>query len=187
MKKSLLTIFGLMVLLCLPTSAQELNLKGIGHGNRHDDGEQMTTEYLGWNSQLQKAIFLVENGIYKMSWDGIELTAPTRDPKVIKSEVLSSDEKALWANNFNLMYGNSGAVYVDGLLVTVMSRDEQSTVDEELFNVRLWDAKTGNMLATYTLPKNMFLESAGMSYNPKDGNDRISHLTQLAFSRILSR
>lgn len=169
MKRTLLLVLGLAALICLPTSAQELNLKGIGHNNRHDDGEQMTSDYLGWNSQLQKAIFLVENGIYKMSWDGMELTTPTRDPKVIKSEVLSSDEKALWANNFNLMYGNSGAVYVDGLLVTVMSRDEQSTVDEELFNVRLWDAKTGNMLATYTLPKNMFLESAGMSYNPKDG------------------
>jgi hypothetical protein len=67
------------------------------------------------------------------------------------------------------MVGNSGAVYVNGYIVTVHSRDEQSTVDEQLFNVRKWDAKTGNLLSSHVHPKSDCLESAGMSYNPKDG------------------
>jgi hypothetical protein len=67
------------------------------------------------------------------------------------------------------MYGNSGAAYFDGKLVTVMSRDEQSTTDEELFAVRKWDAATGDLLSSEYRPKSDRLESAGMSYNPKDG------------------
>ncbi|MBO4907443.1 MAG: hypothetical protein J5486_10530 [Bacteroidaceae bacterium] len=149
--------------------AQTLTIKGIGHNNRYDDGDQMVSSYLGWNSTLSKAIFLVDNGIYSMTWSGTTLSTPARDPEVKASDVMSSDEKQLWAANFNLMYGNSGAVYVDGQLVTVMSRDEQSTVDEELFAVRKWNAKTGELLTSEILPKSRRLESAGMSYNPVDG------------------
>ncbi|MCR5817517.1 MAG: hypothetical protein K6F89_00240 [Prevotella sp.] len=176
MKRTLLLVLGLAALICLPTSAQDIKFYGIGHNKRVDDNtDHFYTKYIGWNADLQKSIFTYEiNGISTMTWDGFELTAPKKDPAVRVADFYSNgkftnNEKALWANNFNLMYGNSGAVYVDGLLVTVMSRDEQSTVDDELFNVRLWDAKTGDMLATSTFPKNMFLESAGMSYNPKDG------------------
>ena len=68
-----------------------------------------------------------------------------------------------------MMYGNSGAAYVNGKLVTVFSRDESSTVDEELFRVCKWDANTGDLLSTEIRPKSDHLESAGMSYNPKDG------------------
>ena len=119
---------------CLPVNAQELKLNGIGHLNRHDDAEQMTTEYVGWNAELQKPIFIVEQGIYTMTWDGQSLTEPKKEPAVNKADFYSGGKytdnaKAEWANNFNMMYGNSGAVYVDGQLVTVMSRDEQSTPD----------------------------------------------------------
>jgi hypothetical protein len=68
-----------------------------------------------------------------------------------------------------MMYGNSGAVYVNGKLVTVFSRDESSTVDEELFRVCKWDANSGNLLSNEIRPKNDHLESAGMAYNPVDG------------------
>jgi hypothetical protein len=174
MKKT--TFFSLLAAaaFCLPMQAQDLKLNGIGHLNRHEDAEQMTSDYVGWNNDLQKAIFIVEQGIYTMSWDGLSLTTPKKEPPVNKADFYSGGKftdnaKAVWANNFNLMYGNSGAVYVDGQLVTVMSRDEQSTPDEELFAVRKWNAKTGDLLSSEIRPKSDCLESAGMSYNPKDG------------------
>ena len=162
----------MITLLCMAAmaaNAQSFYLKGIGHNNRYDDGEQMVSEYLGWNSELQKAIFIVDYGIYGMTWNGTSLTTPAKDPAVVASEIKGNSEKEIWANNFNLMYGNSGACYVNGKLVTVMSRDESSTPDEELFAVRKWDAKTGDLLSSEIRPKSDHLESAGMSYNPKDG------------------
>ncbi len=154
---------------CFQLSAQNLTLKGIGHNNRYDDGEQMKSEYVGWNSDMGKAIFIVDNGIYDMTWNGTTLTTPAKDPAVVKGEIKGNNEKELWANNFNMMYGNSGACYVNGKLVTVFSRDESSTVDEELFRVCKWDAKTGDLLSSEIRPKSDCLESVGMAYNPKDG------------------
>ena len=162
------TIFSLLMMAAVTVSAQ-VTLKGIGHNNRYEDGEQMKTQYLGWNSELQKAIFIVDNGIYGMTWNGTTLTTPAKDPAVVASEIKGNNEKEIWANNFNMMYGNSGAAYVNGKLVTVFSRDESSTVDEELFRVCKWDANTGDLLSTEIRPKSDHLESAGMSYNPKDG------------------
>ena len=152
----------------------QVTLKGIGHNNRYDDGDQMKSEHVGYNTDLQKAIFIVDNSIYATSWDGTTLSTPEKNPAVKKSDFYSNgrftdNNKALWANNFNLMYGNSGAVYVNGKLVTIYSRDESSTVDEELFRVCKWDAKTGDLLSTEIRPKSDHLESAGMSYNPVDG------------------
>ena len=167
-------ILSLAALIAMPLSAQNLKLNGVANNNRHDDGEQMTSQYVGWNSELQKPIFVVENGLYTMTWDGKGLTSPVKEPEVNIEDFYSNgaytdNTKALWAANFNLMYGNSGAAYVNGKIVTVMSRDEQSTTDEELFAVRKWDAKTGQLLSTETKPKSALLESAGMSYNPVDG------------------
>ena len=171
MKKnnSLSVLVLLATLFCLPASAQNLKLKGIGHNNHHDDGDQMTSTYLGWNSELGKAIFIVENGIYAMNFDGSSLTAPVKEPPVVASEIKGNNDKEIWANNFNMMYGNSGAVYVNGYLVTIMSRDEQSNTDDELFAVRKWNATTGELLSSEIRPKSDCLESAGMAYNPKDG------------------
>lgn len=167
--KKLLTTLAFLALVTTVSFAQSVKIKGIGHNNRYDDGEQMKSTYLGWNAELQKAIFIVDNGIYQMNWDGTSLTTPEKEPPVVASEIRGDNEKEIWANNFNLMYGNSGAAYVDGKLITVMSRDEQSTVDDELFAVRTWDATTGDLLSTEIKPKSATLESAGMSYNPKDG------------------
>ena len=162
------TIFSLLMMAAVTVSAQ-VTLKGIGHNNRYEDGEQMKTQYLGWNSELQKAIFIVDNGIYGMTWNGTTLTTPAKDPAVVASEIKGNNEKEIWANNFNMMYGNSGAAYVNGKLVTIFSRDESSTVDEELFRVCKWDAKTGDLLSNEIRPKSDCLESAGISYNPVDG------------------
>ena len=162
------TIFSLLMMAAVTVSAQ-VTLKGIGHNNRYDDGDQMKTQYLGWNSELNKAIFIVDNGIYGMTWNGTTLTTPAKDPAVVASEIKGNNEKEIWANNFNMMYGNSGAAYVNGKLVTIFSRDESSTVDEELFRVCKWDAKTGDLLSNEIRPKSDCLESAGISYNPVDG------------------
>lgn len=162
------TIFSLLMMAAVTVSAQ-VTLKGIGHNNRYEDGEQMKTQYLGWNSELNKAIFIVDNGIYGMTWNGTTLTTPAKDPAVVASEIKGNNEKEIWANNFNMMYGNSGAAYVNGKLVTIFSRDESSTVDEELFRVCKWDAKTGDLLSNEIRPKSDCLESAGISYNPVDG------------------
>ena len=160
--RKLMTL-SLTVALAASASAQSVKLNGVAHNNRHDDGEQMQTQYVGWNSELQKSIFIYEQGIYTMSWDGTTLSAPEKEPEVNVADFYSDgtytdNAKALWANNFNLMYGNSGAVYVNGKLVTVMSRDEQSTTDEQLFAVRKWDAKSGDLLSTEYRPKSDRLE-----------------------------
>lgn len=162
------TIFSLLMMAAVTVSAQ-VTLKGIGHNNRYDDGDQMKSQYLGWNSELNKAIFIVDNGIYGMTWNGTTLTTPAKDPAVVASEIKGNNKKEIWANNFNMMYGNSGAAYVNGKLVTIFSRDESSTVDEELFRVCKWDAQTGDLLSSEIHPKSDCLESAGMSYNPVDG------------------
>jgi len=179
--------FGVAAMLCLSVSAQQMTIKGIGHNNRYDDGDQMKTSYLGWNSELGKAVFIVDQGIYAMTWDSPSLTTPQKDPAVDAAEVKGNNEKEIWASNFNMMYGNSGAAYIDGKLVTVMSRDEQSTTDENLFSVRTWDAKTGNLLSTVTKPKSAMLESAGMSYNPKDGKVYgLFYITEAEMSTLIT-
>jgi hypothetical protein len=169
MKKKLqLSALALATLLSFSANAQ-VKLHGVAQNNRYDDGDQMKSEYLGWNSELSKAIFMVDLGLWAMSWDGVALSTPEKEPAVVREDVIADKEKAVWATNFNLMVGNSGALYRDGKLITVMSRDEQSTTDEELFNVRRWNAVTGELISTETRPKSDCLESAGMSYNPIDG------------------
>ena len=155
-------------------NAQTLNFRGTGHNNRTDDGDQMPSRYIAWNYDLGKGISIVSEGLYSMSWDGATLTAPVKEPPVNLADFYSGgqftdNDKALWATNFNLMSGNSGAVYVNGKIITVHSRDEQSTTDDQLFAVRKWDAKTGDLLYNRYFPKSAMLESAGMAYNPKDG------------------
>ena len=167
-------MIALLCMAAMAVNAQNFYLKGIGHNNRYDDGEQMISKYVGWNTELGKAIFVVDNGIYGMTWDGTALSTPEKDPAVNIDQFyaqgkFTDNNAALWANNFNMMYGNSGACYVNGKLITVFSRDEQSTPDEELFRVCKWDAKTGDLLSNELRPKSDHLESAGMSYNPLDG------------------
>ena len=181
MKKNLLvSLLGLAALVAVPVNAQDgtVKLKGIGHNNRYDDGEQMKSTWIGSlydenGNYTGKTAFIVDNGIYAMNVRENFVSMPTKEPAVNIDDIrqgMSVDyEKALWATNFNLMYGNSGAAYIDGQLLTVYSRDESSTTDEELFAVRTWDATTGNMLTNQTYPRSATLESAGISVNPADG------------------
>lgn len=171
-------LLGLAALSCMTVAAQSVTIKGIGHNNRYDDGDQMKSTWIGSlydenGNYTGKTAFIVDQGIYEMTLDGNTLSDPVKNPAVNLSDIKQGSqidyEKALWATNFNLMYGNSGAAYVGGTLITVMSRDESSTTDDELFAVRTWDAETGDKLTDAIYPKSATLESAGMSVNPKDG------------------
>lgn len=171
MKKTLLTLVAFGLLAVSSASGETVKIKGVLNNNRYDDGDQWKTEYVGWNSELGKAIFIVDFGIYAMTWDGTALSVPVKEPAVEKNDVMSSNERQLWANNFNLMYGNSGALHAGNKIITVMSRDYQSTEDKELFAVRKWDAVTGDLLndANEYMDVSANIESAGLSYNPIDG------------------
>ncbi|MBQ7422917.1 MAG: T9SS type A sorting domain-containing protein [Prevotella sp.] len=173
-KKLRSLIVGTIVVCCLPTIAQDVKIKGVAQMNRYDDGEQMNLKYIAWNSNLQKGISISDYGVWAMNWNGTTLGAPVKEPDYPLSSFYSGgqftdDAKANLVNNQLMMVGNSGAVYVNGTITTVFSRDEQSTVDDELFRVCQWNAETGEMLSNEIYPKSACLESAGMAYNPIDG------------------
>lgn len=163
MKRNLLMVALALLVGSTAMAQNTVTLKGVLHDNRYKEGgetKQMESEYLG------NSIFLVSQGIYKVEWDGTNLSALVRDPAVVKEEILTDPEKAQWANNFNMMYANSGGGYVDGYIYTIMSRDEQSTTDDVLFNVRRWKAETGELLDNLTMPKSACLENCGICVNP---------------------
>ena len=163
MKRNLLMVALALLVGSTAMAQNTVTLKGVLHDNRYkENGEtkQMESEYLG------NSIFLVSQGIYKTEWDGTNLSALVRDPAVVKEDILADPEKAQWANNFKMMYANSGGGYVDGYIYTIMSRDEQSTTDDVLFNVRRWKAETGELLDNLTMPKSACLENCGICVNP---------------------
>ncbi len=178
-KKSTLAMLAMTAMCCLAANADPIQIKGVYNNNRYDDhADHWYSEYVGWNYTFEKAIFIVENGIYSMTLDGANLSTPVKDPAVNKSDFFvngqfTDDDKALWASNFNLMYGNSGAVMANGVVTTVTSRNSESEgVDStNIFAVRKWDVETGNLLnaSDEYHPKSSCLESAGMALNPKDG------------------
>lgn len=178
MKKQLLTL-GLAALFCLPMSAQDVKLMGVAQSMRTNDNTQLEESegYLGWCQELNggvgAAVYLVRTGIYSMTWDGSTLSTPVHEPNLKKSDVVSGGvwnlENAQAVFDWNQLYGNSGSVYIDGKLVTIFSRDESSTTDEELFKLRWWDAKTGKKLYDTNAPKSLNAENAGLSYNMQDG------------------
>lgn len=177
MNKTKIYALAMAAACCLSVSAQ-VKLKGIGHNNRYDDGDQMKSQWIGSlydenGNYTGKTAFIVDNGIYAMTVGQNSVSTPMKEPAVNIDDIRQGSsvdyEKAVWASNFNMMYGNSGAAYIDGRLITVYSRDESSTTDEELFAVRTWDAKSGNLLTNQTYPRSATLESAGMAVNPLDG------------------
>ncbi len=178
MKKKLFSLAALM-LLTATAGAQDITIKGVLNNNRYDNGDQLKSTWIGSiydekGNYTGKTAYIVDLGIYKMTWNGSTLSTPTKDPAVNLSEIKQGSqldyEKAIWATNFNMMYGNSGAAHVGNKIVTVTSRDYQSTEDYELFAVRKWDATTGNLLyGSEYMDISANIESAGMSYNPKDG------------------
>lgn len=174
-----------MMASCLSIMAQGVTLRGVYQTSRDDDNS-VTSEYVGWNYQLMKPIFIVPQGLYKMEWDGTTLHMPEKDPAVDKADFYSNGQftdngKAQWANNFNMMFANSGAVIKDGILTTIMSRTDMDgnsgayvepgsqTNDTTRFFVRKWNAQTGDLISSEIRPAWDCLESAGMAVNPKDG------------------
>ena len=181
-KLTKLFVLAVLASMCASAIAQNITIRGAYQTSRDDDYPNgFYSEYVGWNYELQKAIFIVQQGLYKMEWDGTTLTKPVKDPEVNKEDFYSNGQftdnaKALWCANFNLMYGNSGAVMVNGILTTVTSRTDYKGADGKVVNndsnrfaVRKWDAVTGDMLSTADYHANRCLESAGMALNPKDG------------------
>lgn len=184
MKKNLqFVLLALAALFCMPANAQEVKFNGVAQLCRTDDSDDLTalSKYVGWYADYDngegeakgKTIFLSAQGIYSMTWNGSSLTTPVHVPNMKVSDIKSGSEwnyeNAKRASNWNLMYGNSGSVYIDGKLVTIMSRDESSTEDGELFNLRWWDAENGDLLYQQTGSKALNMENAGLSYNPIDG------------------
>jgi len=174
-----------------PVNAQFTDvIKGVFHdmrtNNNDDPWESIgsvfekdgvyTIDYMygqeGW--KYVNYLTIPKGGVMSMEWDGSVLSDAVQDPSFAKSEIVNGDntvnwEKAQTAINLINMSANSGALYIDGQIVTVMSRDYQSTEDNELFVVRKWDAKTCTMKSKQHYPVSANLESAGMAYNPKDG------------------
>ena len=153
-----------MMASCLSIMAQGVTLRGVYQTSRDDDNS-VTSEYVGWNYQLMKPIFIVPQGLYKMEWDGTTLHMPAKDPAVDKADFYSNGQftdngKAQWANNFNMMFANSGAVIKDGILTTIMSRTDMDgnsgayvepgsqTNDTTRFFVRKWNAQTGDLISS---------------------------------------
>lgn len=174
MRKSLLTMAALLGVSLFGVHAQDLKIKGVAQTNRYDDGDQMHLQYIAWNSELGRGISTSDYGTWTMTWNGLTLSSPVKEPNYPISSFYSggkftNNEVAEIVTNQLMMAGNSGAAYLDGHLITVFSRDESSTVDEELFRLCKWDAATGKLLKNEIRPKSDCLESAGMSYNPIDG------------------
>lgn len=179
---SRILILATVASVCLCSMAQGITLRGVYQTSRNDDNS-VGSEYVGWNYNLMKAIFIVPQGLYKMQWDGTTLSTPEKDPTVDRADFYSNGQftdnaKALWATNFNMMHANSGAVIKDGILTTIMSRTDMQnpdgqwvTNDTNRFAVRKWDIQTGDLLTAGDVyyPAWQCLESAGMAVNPKDG------------------
>ena len=163
--------------LSFAASAAPVMIKGVYNNNRYDDSDAFHSTYVGWNTNLQKTIFIVDNGLYAMEVDDNAVSHPVKDPAVNKADfyvngAFTDDAKALWANNFNMMYGNSGAVKAGNVITTVTSRAESDGVDDSnIFAVRKWDATTGSLIgaADNYFPASACLQSAGMCVNPVDG------------------
>lgn len=178
MKRKITLALLAMLAMCLTANADPIKIKGVYNNNRYDDhADHWYSQYVGWNSALGRAIFVVENGIYAMQVDQNTVSTPVKEPDVVISDFFSNgqftnNDLALWATNFNLMYGNSGAVNANGVITTVTSRTESEGVDStNIFAVRHWNAETGDLLnaSNEYYPKNAYLESAGMAVNPVDG------------------
>lgn len=130
--------------------AQSLQFIGVKNSMRYDDGDDTKYTYLGWNAATGKAEFAGDVGLWSLSMNG----------NSVASNLVHYD---------NLMYGNSGALYLNGTIYTVMSHEKEDGDGEMEFVVRTWDAKTYEKLSEKAYAKSANIESRGMAYNPTDG------------------
>lgn len=146
---------GLAFMSALTASAQDMEFLGVKSNARYDDGETAIYNYVGWDAETGTAIFTGDQGLWKLNYEA--------ENDTVKAAVEHYD---------NLMYGNSGAFYMNGTLYTIMSHEDPSTETApgtQEFVVRKWNAETYELLETKTFPSDKNLESRGMAYNPKDG------------------
>lgn len=132
--------------------AQSIELRGVRNTMRYDDGDDAKSEYLGWDSATGTAMFSGDYGLWSLDLNGSAIT----------SELVHYD---------NLMYGNSGSFYKNGIIYTVFSHEDPDATESGVmeFVVRKWDAETFEMISSQRFPKSANLESRGMAYNPTDG------------------
>ena len=184
---SKLMVLATVALSCLSIVAQNMTFRGVYQTSRDDEYPNgYYSEYVGWSNTYMKPIFIVQQGLYKMEWNGNTLSMPEKYPVINKEEfssngMITDEAKALWVTNFNMMYANSGAIIENGILTTVMSRTDMdgnsgahvvpgaSVNDTTRFAVRKWNAATGDLISEEIRPAWDCLQSAGMAKNPKDG------------------
>lgn len=132
--------------------AQSVKFYGVKQTMRYDDGEDTKYTYLGWNAETGKAEFSGDVGLWSLGMNGNK----------IESNLVHYD---------NLMFGNSGSVYINGVIYTIMSHEDPDADESGVmeFVVRKWDAKTFELISSQRFPKSANLESRGLTYNPKDG------------------
>lgn len=153
MLKKVMTVALGMVAMASVAVAQTVQFYGVKNTMRYDDGDDTKYEYLGWNAETGKAEFLGDVGLWSLDMNGSTLS----------SNLVHYD---------NLMYGNSGSIYINGYIYTVMSHQnpDPDALDGDFeFVVRKWDATTYTKLSEQRMPKSANIESRGMAYNPKDG------------------
>lgn len=148
--------------------AQTVEFNGIRNTMRYDDGDDAKSKYLGWNYETGKAEFETDYGVWSVNMNG----------KALTSELVHDD---------NLMYGNSGSFYMNGVIYTFFSHEDPDadTSDVWEFVVRKWDAKTYELLSSQRFPKSANLESRGLAYNPVDGKVYgLFYLTDVALPEV---
>lgn len=127
--------------------AQTVQFYGVKNTMRYDDGEDTKYTYLGWNAATGKAEFEGDVGLWELDMNGQKV-----DSKLVHYD--------------NLMYGNSGSFYMNGVIYTVMSHEDPDSDESGVmeFVVRKWDAKTYEMISSQRFPKSSNLESRGLAY-----------------------
>lgn len=142
----------LLSVIAISAMAQNVELLGVKNTMRYDDGDDTKYEYLGWNYETGKAETRGDVGLWSLN--------------VGTSNVASS-----LVHYDNLMYGNSGSLYLNGIIYTIMSHEDPDAATDGVmeFVVRKWDAETKALISSQRFPKSANLESRGMCYNPVDG------------------
>lgn len=130
----------------------QIEFRGVRHSMRYDDGDDMKSEYLGWDSATGTAIFSGDYGLWSVG-----MNSSTLSPNLVHYD--------------NLMYGNSGSFYKNGVIYTVFSHEDPDATEAGVmeFIVRKWNAETYELISSQRFPKSANIESRGMAYNPKDG------------------
>lgn len=170
MTKFYKNIFSTAVMLLISGAAfaQSIEFCGVRNTMRYDDGDDAKSEYIGWNSQTGKAEFRTDYGLWALNMNGNKIT----------SELVHDD---------NLMYGNSGSFYKNGVIYTFFSHEDPDAETDGVYEfvVRKWDAKTYKLISSQRYPKSSNLESRGLAFNPTDGKVYgLFYLTDVALPEV---